>query len=499
MASEVLLIDGVVVRTISGAGGGGEGGGGSDGAESGGFDPTSGPGDSGGGFDTGLSTGGGAGPETGYGGSGDTTGVGDGGGGGADFDPTAGPGDIAGPGGSPQSGPGGPTSGGGAGPEAVSGPGTPTGSGGDPSAPPVDPFAGFPDITPAPTPAPAAPAPAPAAPATAPAPASREGTRPGAGTLLGGVLETVTGVATGNPVAIGKGLIDIGRGGYGLLSGGATLGNERTDSSNGIDPFGGFGGNPQTGAREGYGEGDLIDTFSGDRTHGGELDGVDSFAPALGGPAQPEPAEPTPAGEGGEGEGGGGDDSGLPPPPAPIAPPPIPAPQPPPSMPNPNNLDNPGIRETVDLIDQARRFGRQSTLITGGLTEQGEAPSLGGAGSRSRPGASEPQAATREGTRPAGARSGQTLSERFNEIERENAATPPPPGAPEPPEVRDTLPNIVDNIGNLPSGWTVTHQYQTIPYQVVKDPQGRTWVRSLLTGELVEDIVVGAAQEPRLR
>jgi hypothetical protein len=226
--------------------------------------------------------------------------------------------------------------------------------------------------------------------------------------------------------------------------------------------------------------GTQIDAFSGnpiglpDR----EVDGVS--APGL---FEPADTDAPGGGEGGEGGGGAGGD--LPDLPTLPEPPDIPAPDEPPEFPNPNKLigGGPAMDETRRIIEDARRFGRQSTILTGGgegLTDVGEVdvPALTGESPQGTPVTpGKAPAATREGTRPSGNRFAGTVTKEFDLIESQNLKNGSTETAP---------PSSLA----LPDGWSLIKSYTTIPYDVVRDPSGKHYIRDTRTGEMTGDLLL---------
>lgn len=354
---------------------------------------------------------------------------------------------------------------------------------------------------------------------------------PGKATDYGTIAQDVlSGARKGATVGAVAGPPGIAVGGIagGIIGGVTSKGRGSPASISGVDygtydPNDPFGDSSQ-GLLDPIEPGQPIDAFSGRAV--GIPDAAGVSAPSL----DPATAGPTGGGGSGSGEGGGsGVGGGLPDLPDLPKPPNIPLPAAPPAHPNPNEIigsEGPAMNETQRILEDARRFGRQSTILTGGgagLPDLGPVgvPGLSG-GSRSvAPIDTNPaQTAAREGTRPTGNRFQNTTIKAFDQIEAQReqqgalqvprqpledpvatsgvlgegpqGARTPDSGrvAPESPargDRRDTI-----SIGtSLPSGWTFVKAYKFIPYDVVKDPEGRMWIRDINSGIGYADMVLG--------
>ncbi|MGH7359596.1 MAG: hypothetical protein ACREJR_12345 [Candidatus Rokuibacteriota bacterium] len=306
----------------------------------------------------------------------------------------------------------------------------------------------------------------------------------GAGKAAVGLL----GVASGTPA--------------GIIGGGASVVAGVRDISNSIGPVPGAasvsGGN--TGIHDGKGRSEgLIDADFGPGPNDPDPEGGDGVGTGVLAPApSAEPVEDVD----GAADGGHGGPSlpTLPPPPS------VPAVPAPPKFPNPNNVTGggPGMRATRERIEDARKFGRQSTLLTGG---EG-LPDLGpvaqpGLTAPTEPLPAQPTAAgdgpSREGTRlgrgnGAGGRDRGPDVEReereprrfdlkaeFDQIEASNVKQGTTGASSVSSEASST------RSPDLPDGWSLERPYATIPFDVVRDPNGKLWIRDRRTGELAEN------------
>ena len=204
---------------------------------------------------------------------------------------------------------------------------------------------------------------------------------------------------------------------------------------------------------------------------------------------------------GGTGGGGGEGPPALPPFPH------IPLPAPPPRF----GAGGPATDSTKDILRRAQRYGRDSTLLTGAegvpYGPTGATGLLAGGGAAQAPATLTPSAATREGTRRS------TVTDLLNRQDQQNQErgineTPAPPSIPPPPSNQkdsgkakskggvltafDPGPSTTHGTSPqgvaLPPGLTLVRQYVTIPYQSVRSPDGRVWIRNIQTGDLDQDL-----------
>jgi hypothetical protein len=273
------------------------------------------------------------------------------------------------------------------------------------------------------------------------------------GKLTTGAIQTGVGVLTGNPIS------SLG----GVATTVSAFGTNRGQSAPGGGNYGGFyGGQPAGGLLEGAPEfgNDITGIGTGDydnpEGNPGSVIAVPTAAP-------PPPPKPEPEPDGGHGGGIGTPDiPDIPEPPE------IPLPPKAPRFPNPNDLSGggPSVQKTVDIIDDAQKYGRQSTIVSGIEDDESlgdvDVPGLTPAAGRSVSAAQTPSPLET------------SVVQEFDELEAETLRS----GARGPIEPSKTP---------TPSGYTLVRSYSTMPYDVLQAKDGSLWLRNRQTGEIVSD------------